>query len=517
MPRGGAVTQRQADLLGDAPSSILRKDDCLTVLRELEANHQQFVDLVYIDPPFNSGQKLRYPHGEVPSVDFGDTWGGFDYNLSLEDLRVEKVPGQIHESADLAQFIKSYEDWTRSPPAASYLTAMATRLPWIRSVMKETGSFYLHCDPTMSHPLKILCDMVFGRTNFRNEIIWHYRKWTNDAKSFQRNHDILLFYTKSGKYTFNKQYDLTAPAVYSAYARGWDTNRVGGIKQLIVYDKAKAAKKIALGNYDRLVDREGKEGVGLADVWPLPYLSSRNKERVGYPTQKPLALAERIIAASSNEGDLVADFFCGCGTTIAAAHKLGRKWIGCDISQRAINVIARRLNKDYGISVFVNDGKRGKKKPRAGDIIVECGKPQSEQEAKALVYSDPLARKFELWVVEDMLHGTVTRKGADGGIDGKFHYDKPDNKSGVCLIQVKGGNATIAQVKEFAHTLKLQERKADMGVFVCFRKSGGMGGIANEMGYVKGTHTPRLQIITVAQLLAHQRPIPPVGLDAWPI
>ena len=484
------VVKKQRALLGDdPPSSILHKGDCLLWLQELDANYGEFVDLVYIDPPFNSGQTLRYPHGKVPEVAFDDTWGGYDYHESLRELRTMAYPGENYSGEMLAAFAKSYEDWFNNPPAASYLTAMATRLPWIRRVLKDTGTFYLHCDQTMSHPLKMLCDMIFGRQNFRNEIVWCYAGGGTPAIDFPRKYDSILRYTKGDKYTFNTE---RKPYKENTQMVGRHSTYSGGARI----------------NLNR--------GTPITDWWTdIKTATGWSQERVGYPTQKPLALVERIIKVSSNPGELVADFFCGCGTTIAAASDLNRKWIGCDISRNAIGIITQRLMEKHGIAeevVLYSTGKsirtrNGKKR----GLVIDLGEPQTELEAKELFHHS--WQEFERWIIEDLLHAQLNTQRPQRKGDGLFYYDKPKSARGVCLIEVKGGSANIGQVQAFAKIIELQ--KADIGVFVCFKKSGGMGGVADSMGFVPGTRAPRLQIITIAKLLAHQRPKLPY--DDWPI
>ena len=508
-------------LLGDAPSNILFKGDCLPVLRNLNDQYGGgFVDLVYIDPPFNSGQKLRYPHGKVPEVAFDDTWGGYDYRQSLKELAKAKVPGEHCSGEQLAEFVHRYEAWFNNPPAASYLTAMAARLPWIRRMLKESGSFYLHCDPTMSHALKLLCDMVFGRANFRNEIVWYYGGPSKAALSFPNKHDVLLIYSKSAKMLFNKLHG-ELPAYLKDRARTepdgkmWVDQRLGKLKPETIKKMENEGRifKTRTGGLRRKQFLDEMAGAQVDDVWGMPIINSQSKERVGYPTQKPLALAERIISASSNEGDLVADFFCGCGTTVAAAHKLGRKWIGCDISSKAVGVIEKRLRNECGVKVETH--RQGEKVVRArggkNQVVVEVGEPQTEQEAKVLARDN--WEEFERWVVEDLLHAKLNTQRPQRNFDGKYFHGGVDGKRQTCLIEVKGGKANIGQVQAFAQTLELQ--RAAIGVFVCFRASGGMGGVADSMGHLPDTNAPRLQIVTIAQLLSGYRPKLPA--ETWPV
>ena len=222
---------------------------------------------------------------------------------------------------DLYNFLKLVESTDHS--AAAYLSTMAHRIYYMRALLKETGSFYLHCDQTMSHYLKIVCDLLFGKKNFRNEVVWSYQRWTNAQTQFQRMHDYILFYTKSNKSIFNI---LQEP--YSDKSKH-KAKRYSSVKD----------GKIISQQYTDDFEREKS----LRDVWDISIINSQAKERLGYPTQKPETLLERIIKASSNEGDVIADFFCGCGTTIAVADKLNRNWLGVDISHLAIKLILDRL------------------------------------------------------------------------------------------------------------------------------------------------------------------------------
>lgn len=239
---------------------------------------------------------------------------------------------------------------THSENAAAYLCYMAVRLLEIHRILKPTGSLYLHCDRTANGYLRQSLDVIFGKANFRNEIAWCYNKWTNAAMSFQNSHDTILFYTKGDNYTFNKQYQITKRKQVSI-DRGWETNTVqDGKRQIMVYDRNKANAEIAskpAGHYDRVIDMNRKPpGSAIPDWWnDIPYLNSQAKERASYPTQKPVALAERIIAASTNEGDIVLDCFAGCAYVAVAAERLHRRWVACDTQPRAWTIFKRQFNK----------------------------------------------------------------------------------------------------------------------------------------------------------------------------
>ena len=296
------------------------------------------VDLIYLDPPFNSNANYAAPIGsEAAGAEFKDTWALSD--IDIEWLDVIEEPYPILWRVLMAAMRDSDK---------SYLIYMAIRLLEMKRLLKPTGSMYLHCDPTMSHYLKLVMDAIWGREHFRNEIVWSYGKWTNVTNQFQRNHDCILFYSASqskGR-TFNKQF---SDKQSNHYEKGYHTNVItGGISQLIVYDRDKALEKINSGKYDKIVYREGETQTALSDVWDIPILNPMSKERTGFKTQKPLALLKRIILASSNEGDMVLDPFCGCATTCVSAHHYGRYWIGIDISAKAAELVVARISKAQG-------------------------------------------------------------------------------------------------------------------------------------------------------------------------
>ena len=305
-----------------------KDNDCLEVMRGMNTAS---VDFIYLDPPFNSKKQWDAPLGSAAAgASFKDRW-------AYDDIKAEWAHHIKKDNPALYSVIDASLA-TGGKPNGAYMIYMAIRLLEMHRVLKDTGSIYLHCDSVMSHSLKMAMDAIFGAGQFRNEIAWCYRKWTNASRSFQRNKDIIFFYTKSNKYSFNKQYDPNAPQA-EKYRRGWDSNKVNGVRQLIVYDEEKAAREIKKEKYDRVVYRTDTEGTALSDWWIINYLASGSKERTGYPTQKPMALLKRIIAASSNKGDVVLDPFCGCGTTLDAAESLGRRWIGIDAAYTAAVVL----------------------------------------------------------------------------------------------------------------------------------------------------------------------------------
>lgn len=306
--------------------SALYCGDNLEVMKALLRRRGACVDLIYIDPPFNSARNYkthfdpRRRDGGARSPAFKDTWGA----VGCEDALAEIRGLGLREVDDYLGFVR------RAKPAAyaAYLSMMALRIYYMRALLKDSGGFYLHCDPTMSHYLKVVCDLIFGDGAFVNEIVWHYGKWSKAARRFQRNHDVILFYGKSASYKFNPQrQDYSPKTALAAYARTADGRGVAR------QDKSKPL--------DLAAKRAG--GVAMHDTWDIPFIHPLAKERLGYPTQKPLALLRRIIRASSDAGDLVADFFCGSGVAIEAAIELGRDYIGVDISELGVALTRRRI------------------------------------------------------------------------------------------------------------------------------------------------------------------------------
>ena len=313
------------------------------VLPSLLAEFAGRVDLIYIDPPFATGADFSFKT-QIHSADsiVAPDATPQPRNPAGAGLELEYQPNMIEQLA--------YRD-TWGGGLDTYLQWMHETLTFLRELLAESGSIYVHCDWRTSHYIKALMDNLFGQANFKNEIIWAYRKWTNAANYFQRNHDIILFYSKGNEHLFNKLYDPNTPQA-EKYARGWDSNRANGVRQLIVYDEEKAKREIASERYDRVVYRTETTGTAFADWWEINYLSSNNRERVGYDTQKPEELVDRIISASSNEGDLVLDCFAGSGTTAAVAEKLGRRWIAADMGRFAISTTRKRLLSLDGVRPF---------------------------------------------------------------------------------------------------------------------------------------------------------------------
>ena len=290
--------------------------DNLDIMRGMNSGS---VDLIYLDPPFNSKANYAAPIGsKAAGAAFKDTWGLDDINLAWHGLIKSEYPGLY----DLLTAVQK----VHGDSMMSYLIYMAIRIMEMRRLLKDTGSIYLHCDPTASHYLKLLMDAVFGQGRFRNEVIWSYQRWTGATKHFQRMHDVVLFYAQSDGATFNQ---LLEPHSVKGLRRHKGKNR-----------RTQVSGQIYIGS-------SGMKA--MRDVWEISYLNANAKERVGYPTQKPKALLERIIKASSNEGDLVLDPFCGCATACIAAEWLGREWVGIDISPKAADLVQSRMHDELGM------------------------------------------------------------------------------------------------------------------------------------------------------------------------
>ena len=313
--------------------------DNLDILREKfpdKPDADGYFDLIYLDPPFNSNRdyNVLFKEGATDSQAqikaFEDSWHwGEEAQKTFEEL-VGVRPSKTKINEQISNLMLALEKLVGHNDVLAYLTMMTIRLIELRRVLKKTGSIYLHCDPTASHYLKIVLDVVFGKQNFQNEIVWHYRRWSAAASRFQKMHDIIFWYTKTDKYLFTKPIQpYTNPEWIEDTVRGV----VGG-------------KLVRLKDEEGKYIRRQKENVGVLmhDVWEdINFIAPTAKERLGYPTQKPEALLERVIKASSKEGDWVFDPFCGCGTTVAAAEKLKRNWVGIDITTLAINLIKHRL------------------------------------------------------------------------------------------------------------------------------------------------------------------------------
>jgi site-specific DNA-methyltransferase (adenine-specific) len=302
--------------------------DNLTIMKKMPS---ESVDLIYLDPPFNSNRSYNLLYKNTTGLPipeqieaFCDTWE-LDFEKSEIASDIPRIMREYGINADTVHFWHYMVEALRMTDTKllAYLVYMTVRVIEMYRLLKSTGSLYLHCDPTASHYLKVILDGIFGKENFRNEIVWDYKRWPTKAKRFQRMHDIIFFYGKSDVNTFNVLY--RKPSISSQ-------KRWGGKQQRVTFDEQ--------GNrLPTLEEQTDSPGVPMSDVWQIPIIAPSAKERLGYPTQKPIALLERIILASSKEGDVVFDPFCGCGTTVEASIRNNRQWIGCDIAIHSIRLI----------------------------------------------------------------------------------------------------------------------------------------------------------------------------------
>jgi len=352
----------------------------------------------------------------------------------------------------------------------AYLSMMAPRLVELDRVLKPTGSVYLHCDPTASHYLKLLMDAVFGASNFRNEVIWWYRKWSKSPRHFLRNHDVLLFYAKGPEAQFNI---LRVPLSPSTL------RRFGGKRQDFA-DEARTRK---------VTTDEESEGGFRPDVWSINLLPAQAAERLGYPTQKPEALLDVVLRASSNEGDVVLDPFCGCGTTVAVAERLKRRWIGIDVTHLAITLIKHRLQDQFGAEAQY-------------EVI---GEPVELPDAETLAKEDPY--QFQWWALGLVgARPTDQKKGADRGIDGRLYFhDEQKGKTKQVILSVKAGGTGVAHVRDLRGVI--ERESAEIGALLTMREpTQPMRAEAASAGFYASPFTqerfPRVQLLTVDELLA---------------
>ena len=322
--------------------------DNLDVLRGVNS---ACIDLIYLDPPFNTGKQWQAPlDSDAAGAVFDDVW-------TLDDVKAEWA-NQIEASDPAVWAVVTAAGRAYGESMQAYLSFMCVRLFELYRILKPTGSLYLHCDPTASHYLKALCDSIFGAQSFRNEVIWGYRGMPSKASKWQAKHDVLLFYARSDAATFNvlrgDYTEGTRRTYESAMRRGYNANHKRNM--VTIFDEQKYRQAVADGKIPAGMRESHYSGEGppLRDWWDdIRILGGpTNRERVDYPTQKPLALIERVIAASSNEGDVVLDPFCGCATACIAAEKLNRQWIGIDISDVAWELVNQRMTETPGVGIF---------------------------------------------------------------------------------------------------------------------------------------------------------------------
>lgn len=513
-------------------TNTLYYGDNLDILRNRDYFPNECVDLIYLDPPFNSSRSYNVLFKDESGRDsdaqikaFDDTWHwGPTAERTYSDL-VTDAPAAVGTAIGALRQILGANQMM------AYLVMMAARLVELHRVLKPTGSLYLHCDPTASHYLKIILDTIFGAENFRNEITWKRTSAKGLAfTNFATNHDVILRYTKSNKWTWNVQYSPHDPEYIKTFYRYIEPNtgrryrldnlanpnkdrpnltyEFLGVTRVWRWTKERMQKAYEQGlivqnkpgsvpALKRYLDEQ--EGSPVGDVWVdiLP-VQSQSKELLGYPTQKPLALLERIIQASSNPGDVVLDPFAGCGTSIAAAQKLGRAWLGIDITHLGISLLKYRLKDMFGLD--------------AGKDYAVIGEPQDEGAARQLAQDDRY--QFQWWALSLVRAKPVGgqegsragKKGSDRGIDGVINFIDGKNRAPArVLVQVKSGHVKSGDVRDLVGTV--EREKAAIGVFITLEApSREMVKEAVSAGFyhseVWGRDYPRIQLLTIADLLA---------------
>ncbi len=516
-------------------TNVLYYGDNLEILRKYIPDES--IDLIYLDPPFNSKATYNILYKELtgqPSqaqiTAFEDTWQwGIESETALSKIASSPIAPQATK-----EFMSVLPNFVgKKTPMRAYITMMCVRLIELKRVLKDTGSIYLHCDPVASHYLKILQDVIFGAQNFRDEIVWKRAdtvkgNFGQGINFFDRNTDSILFYAKSANNKFysifknytqdyldsfykfvepdtGRRYRLISMTGPGGAGKGNPQYEVMGVtrywrysqdrmQQLIDAGMVVQTKPKAVPQRKQYLD-EGK-GVAVQSLWDdIPALHSQSGERLGYPTQKPLELLERIIKSATNEGDIVLDPFCGCGTAIIASQELNRQWIGIDVTHLAISTMKYRFDKIF---------------PSLKYTVI--GEPKDLESAKALFEQDKY--QFQWWAVSLIKLAQPyggKKKGADTGIDGFLYFQDEIDKIKKAIISVKGGHVTVSQVRDLIGVV--QREKAEMGLFLTlepFTKP--MEQEAVLAGFYEsplGKNYPKIQILTIEDLLSGAKPDTP--------
>ena len=507
--------------------------DNLDVLRTFA---DESIDLIYLDPPFNSNAgynvlfKAASGAGADASIEaFDDTWTWGD---SAKEALLDIAAGT---NRPLQVMMEAMRSAIGENPLMAYLAMMAVRLVELQRVLKPTGSLYLHCDPTASHYLKLVLDAVFGTENFRNEITWKRTTTHSDSKTWSRVSDIILFYSKSGEFTWNTPRETHSEShLASKYRHDDDDDRgrymldnmtspsprpnmtyewlgfppppMGWRYQLSTMQRLHDEGRIyypasADGSHDTSKRPRVKkflsemQGGVMGSIWTdISPINSQAQERLGYPTQKPRALLERIIAASSNPGDVVLDPFCGCGTAVDAAQKLGRNWVGIDVTHIAIGMIEQRMHEGY-----------------PGIAFETIGVPRDLASAEKLAADDP--HQFQQWVSWQVGGYPRDKKGGDKGVDGWFNYLAEGGRIETGVISVKAGdNVNPNMVRDLGRVMERDKHR--FGLFVM--KGMPTKGMRDEAASQPTIETefgrfPALQFVTLAELFQGLKPkLPPL-------
>lgn len=519
-------------------TNALYYGDNLEILRRYIPDKS--VDLVYLDPPFNSNRDYNVifkdesgRKSDAQLVAFEDTWHwGPDAERVYEYLtNTARHEGRVPDN--VSTIIAALRHGIGENQMMAYLVEMAARLVELHRVLKPTGSLYLHCDPTASHYLKLLLDGIFEPGNFLSEIAWKRTGTHSSANRWGPIHDVIFFYAKStGHQVWNRPYvplekehrrhhynlqdaegrvytrgELTAPGTRNGRSgepwRGFDVTAIGRhwmttVDKLDALDEQGRIYWPPDGGWPRLVryEDEGK-GRAVGDIWEdIPPINMKARERLGYPTQKPVALLERIISASSNPGDVVLDPFCGCGTALVAAEKLGRKWIGIDITYLSIAVMKARLMDSFGL-----------------DDVEVIGQPTEVEGARQLAVEHEGRYQFQWWalgLVDARPIGGAQKKGADKGIDGRITFTDQHGKLESVLVSVKSGHVNASQIRDLKGTL--EREKAAIGLFITLEEpSRNMREEAATAGFwhsdVWNDDYERIQILSITDLLErHVKP-----------
>jgi len=501
--------------------------DNLNILREHVLDES--VDLIYLDPPFNSKatynvlfQEKNGTQSAAQITAFEDTW---HWGIETEEAFQEIVK----RGGTAGVLLNALRQFLGSNDMMAYLTMMAIRLAGLRRVLKPTGSIYLHCDPTASHYIKLLLDGIFGAANFQNEIVWRRTSAHSDSKRYGRVQDTIFFYSRSTAFVWNPLYCQHSPEYIEKFYRYKDPVRgcyrrdhiirsaSMGPRPNLAYEykgytpewgwRVKREKLEQLDKEERIEwSKTGRpylrrflsemKGTAVTSIWDdILAVQAQSKERLGYPTQKPEALLERIITASSNEGDVVLDPFCGCGTAIAVAERLHRRWIGIDITHLAVTLMRHRLH-----DTFANE-------LSPYEVI---GDPKDLASARALAKENRY--QFEWWTLGlvEARPAQDKKKGADTGIDGHIYFfDDLSGKAKKIVVQVKSGHVSVPQIRDLNGVLKRE--KAAIGAFVTLKeptrpmlREAATAGFY-EPEYLCENRFPRLQILTIEELLAGKK------------
>ena len=473
--------------------------DNLEVLRRYIKDDS--IDLCYIDPPFNSKRNYNQIYNNIGSDDkaqaqaFIDTWTWDDEAIKGFEQITTNYNGVFTKQS--IELIIGLEKVLGKSDLLAYLISMTLRIAEIFRVLKPTGSFYFHCDPTKGG-------------DFINEIVWCYKSRHFSKTHFGRKHDVIFFYSKSGIYTFNWS-SILRPLSPVTIKKFKHKDKIGfyrlcgrGIKGSPIQSAKDVNPKWEITNPELVVRDYLKDGVPIEDYWDIGIINQSAKERLGYPTQKPEALLERIIKASSNEGDLILDAYCGCGTTVAVAERLNRNWIGVDITYQSISLILKRLEDSFGKSVL-------------NDIEIN-GIPEDFESAVALAHKkdDKTRKEFEKWAVLTYSNNRAMineKKGADAGIDGiAYMLDRNENNDTELkqvLFSVKSDKAPhVSYIRDLHGTIEREQ--AAIGYFITlFPPTRGMIAECKKIGKYKNSlveqEYPKIEIVTVEDILNGKR------------